>query len=249
MVISFMSEYLEEEGQRLLEEDQRLKEDPEFKVPDSFVQAGKKAIKRTHRAGKPLHHWTRRLAIIAAVLVIVLSATLVVGAIGFTAEPKWNDEHFTFEGLQYPATGEKTPPNYDNWYEGKEFDSLQEMLDDFGITEISEPKLPKGYGISDVYVYVDEESDILYTSVDYKSEESRYFLSVQCDYIPEGVSPKYLYEKESGDPEVFSDGERTYYLFSNIHINDIVWLTDNYICSISGDVSFDELIKMVESIY
>lgn len=191
----------------------------------------------------------RRLAIIAAVLVIVLSATLVVGAIGFTAEPKWNDEHFTFEGLQYPATGEKTPPNYDNWYEGKEFDSLQEMLDDFGITEISEPKLPKGYGISDVYVYVDEESDILHTSVDYKSEESRYFLSVQCDYIPEGVSPKYLYEKESGDPEVFSDGERTYYLFSNIHINDIVWLTDNYICSISGDVSFDELIKMVESIY
>lgn len=249
MVISFMSGHLEEEGQRLLEEDRRLKADPEFKVPDSFVQAGKKAIKRKHRAGKSSHCWTRRLAMIAAVLVSVLSATLVVGAIGFTAEPKWNDEHFTFEGLQYAATGEKTPPNYDNWYEGKEYDSLQEMLDDFGVTEFSEPEIPEEYNLARTYVYVDEDVDQFITTAVYKSDRSKYNLSISCDYIPEGAEPAYLFEKNEGDPELFSDGERTYYLFPNNEKNTVVWLTDNYICKISGELSFNELIKMVKSVY
>lgn len=79
MVISFMSKYMEEEGQRLLEEDQRLRDDPDIEVPDNFIRAGKRAIRRSRWAGKPLCQWTRRLVIIAA---IVMALTVSASALG-----------------------------------------------------------------------------------------------------------------------------------------------------------------------
>lgn len=191
----------------------------------------------------------RRLVIIAAALVMVLSVTLVVGAIGFTAEPQWNDEHFTFGDMVYMSSGERTPPNYDNWYEGKEYGGFQEMLDDFGITELAEPKLPREYSLASTYVHADEECEELIIRVGYKSDARKYNLYIECDYVSEGTEPKYYFEKDPGDPKTFYDGERTYYLFSNIETTGIVWLTDNYVCSISGDASFEELIKIVKSIY
>lgn len=248
MVISFMSEYLEEEGQRLLEEDQRLKEDPEFKVPDSFVQAGKKAIKRTHRAGKPSHRWTRRLAIIAAIVAVL---TVSAGALGlhyFWDRLEWDEEHFSFGYAQYSEEfQEADAPLFENWDEDKVYGSLQEALDDFGITEFTEPTwLPEGYEFDGVDIHCNAKEDFLWVIGWYNDGEKK--LSLTIIYAPPGERHNTIYEI-GGTYEEYNCGEYICLLFNNSNTNTTMWLTPNYECSVDGFITYDELTQIVDSIY
>ena len=47
---------------------------------------------------------------------------------------------------------------------------------------------------------------------------------------------------------VYTVNEIKYYIMTNIKQTKVVWLTDNYECSITGVFSFDEAKIMIDSI-
>ena len=65
------------------------------------------------------------------------------------------------------------------------------------------------------------------------------------DYLDE--IPIYV-EQSDGLVEEYEVAGVTYYLFENYEFSRAVWLYDSYECDISGEVTIDELKKMIDSI-
>lgn len=195
----------------------------------------------------------RWLAIIAATIAIMMTLTVSVGALGlhyFWDKLEWDEEHFSFGDAQYAEEAQEADaPLFENWDEGKVYGSLQEALDDFGITEFAEPTwLPEGYEYyGELYVYCDPEADILLMDARYDNE--KYNVSVSITYSPPGERHNTWYQRSGDTYEEYICGDYTRLLFPNNATNDIVWITENYECCVSGWLTYDELIQIVDSIH
>lgn len=74
-----MEDVVEQEGKRLLEENERLKQDPSAKVPDAFDKRCRQIIKRSlakerrREAGHTLRKVCRKVALVAAVSILLFA--------------------------------------------------------------------------------------------------------------------------------------------------------------------------------
>ena len=181
----------------------------------------------------------RRIATIAASLVLVFSLAVSANAFSFkdiwNAVARWAEETFSF------STGvEVCEPNSTDEIE---YLSLQDLFSQHSINNLAYPTVvPPNYEFIDVFV---SESPIQESYlVIFSNGLSSLKISIRS-YLD--ADPEHI-EKSDGLLEVLSLSGTDYYIFENNDQLQAVWICDIYECYISGDLSIDEIKTMINSI-
>ena len=181
----------------------------------------------------------RRIATVAACLVLAFSLATSAYAFSFRnvwdAVVTWAQETFCFStGVEVSAPAEKS---------SLEFESLQELLDKYGISVNLVPTWkPDGYTLAEILY---DESPIQDTFLAiYSDGERRLKISVQS-YV--SGAPEQI-ERSNDLVDTYVSSGIEYYLFSNYDQVRAVWIIDSYEVYISGKITIDELIMMIDSI-
>ena len=190
-----------------------------------------------NKANRIAFRWVRALVATAAIFVIVIFGSVTARAFGFDiweAIVQWTQETFHFGNWSdSPDEGNKLP-----------YASLQEALEKGDITVPLVPTwVPEDYELTDISVEHNPLKE-KYRAV-YTKEEQVLRITVQ-DYLKE--KPIYV-EQSDGLVEKYTVSGITYYLFSDINnLVKAVWINGSYECNIMGNVTIEELKKMIDSI-
>ena len=180
-------------------------------------------------------NWLRSLTATAAVLAILVAGSVTAQAFGLNiweVVVKWTQETFHF--------GEWGNANENN---DLPYASLREALEKGKITTLLVPNwFPNGYELSEIKV---DNSPVqtIYKAI-YINGKRVLRVTVQ-DYLDN--FPVYV-EQSDGLVEEYEVAGVTYYLFENYEYSRAVWINESYECDISGEVTIDELKKMIDSI-
>ena len=185
--------------------------------------------------------WRRGLIAAAAMLVIVIGSSITANAMGFDlweVIAKWTQETFHFSYVGSMDETANPSPNYDN-----PCASLQDALEKNNITTALVPTwIPDGY--------TEDNVEITQTPK-HRSYKARY----QCgEKIIAIRIAEYLdnfpTQMEQSDSllEVYSVNGIDYYILLNYDLVEVVWITENYECFISGPLSNSEIKEMIASI-
>ena len=191
-------------------------------------------VKRNKPANRT-HRWIRAMAATAAVLVILIAGSVTAKAFGvdvWKVVIQWTQETFHFG-----EWGNSNPSN------NLPYASLQEALEKGNAYGPLAPTwIPDGYKLVRIIV---QRNPVQKTyRAQYASGESELIITVR-EYLD--GKPHYV-EQSAGLVEEYEVAEVTYYLFENYEIVRAVWLYDSYECDISGEVTIDEIKKMIDSI-
>ena len=187
---------------------------------------------KTKRRGS---RWLRSLTATAAVLAILVAGSITAKAFGFNiwkAVVQWTQETFHFGNWGNSDADNSLP-----------YASLQEALEKGNVPAWLAPtSMPEGFNLTEIKV---EQSPLkkVYRAK-YTSGEKILVIAVR-DYLD--GDPVYVEQRE-GLVEEYEALGVTYYLFSNQDQNRAVWLYESYECDISGEVTIEELKKMIDSI-
>lgn len=179
----------------------------------------------------------RRIAAVAASLVLVFSLTTTANAFSFrdvwNAVVVWAQETFSFSmGME---VGEPTPSD------SLMYSSVSDALSELGMN-ISYPSwIPDGYSLSDILVDKNPQQETLI--VVYSNCDTVLKFTVQSFFSerPEQI------EKSDALTEVYQFSGTNYYLFSNQNQNRAAWIYDQYECMISCELDFDTIKTIINS--
>lgn len=88
-------------------------------------------------------------------------------------------------------------------------------------------------------------SDIFYKFL-YESDVSDQFVGISVSYILS--NPTVIYEKDDGEVVIYQKDGIDYYMMSNLNTITAIWKYGSFECQISGDISWEDLKKMIDSI-
>lgn len=203
-----------------------------FESEDAQTQPDK-AIKHLRRPLKLL-----RVVAIAAVMLfaVVISAS----ALGFkpiTKIVEWSKETFV---LRVTSSGELKLPES----ESINYRSLQEAVEKDGYDPSFCPSwIPKDYSASAINRIVSDKS-ILYFA-EYSSERGTLLMTAQ---MLTAVTTDALIEKDDSVVE-YSYKDTMFYIYTNTGVPCAVWQQNDFLCSLDGDVTEEELYKIIHSIF
>ena len=181
----------------------------------------------------------RRIAAVAACLVLVFSLTTTANAFSFRdawdAVVNWAQETFSFSmGVE---VSEPTPNNQEP------YENLKNALREGKIDSNIIPSfLPSEYTFVDVTI---DETPYQKTYIAlYLSGEKTLKISIRS-YMqsrPEQI------EMSDDFQEIYNSDGTDYYIFTNYDVIRAAWIIDSYECVISGELSVDEVKMMIDSI-
>jgi hypothetical protein len=177
-----------------------------------------------------------RIACITIFVVVSLfTGTVTAKAFGFnlwSAVAEWTMDIFGFSQTDIQDTNNIS-----------EYDSMNEALNHYGIEkELAPTWFPKGYLFKSVIITETPKRTTF--DATYKNQDAEILVTIISSIEPATS----IYEKDDSDVVVYTVNEIKYYIMTNIKQTKVVWLTDNYECSITGVFSFDEAKIMIDSI-
>ena len=191
----------------------------------------------------------RGAGLIADVLVCVFSlAACSVGGVGrfFQMVGKWTSEVFAFENTYDGDIPKVDGAELAAPLENAQYASMEEALAAYGITEKVVPtRFPEGFEVVTIDVSESEQGDFVKFCAVYQGGDHYLILQVRqiLDLNMES------FEKDSDAvTEYVKDGLR-HYFYTNMDSNCVTWFNGNLECSIGTDISKDDLIAVVDSIY
>lgn len=185
----------------------------------------------------PSMRWLRRLAAVAAVLAVILLGSVTIKASGITlweAVVTWAQETFHF------GSGEQGEPNENNIREyGSLAEALEIMEEDANIVPTW---IPDGYELTEIKV-IDNPMRRKYFAV-YQCEDNYLKITVQVylSSYPEQI------EQSDGYISTIEQKGISYYFFQNNDMLRVAWINGTYECYISGELTVEQLIQMINSI-
>lgn len=192
-----------------------------------------KAIKHFRRPLKLL----RVVAIAAAMLFVFVISASALGFKPITKIVEWSKETFV---LRVTSSGEMKLPES----EDSEHRSLQEAVESDGYDASFCPTwIPKDYSASAINRIVSDKS-ILYFA-EYSSERGNLLMTVK---MLTALSQDIPFEKDDAVKEYIYEGT-TFYIYTNTDAPCAVWQFDDFLCSLDGDVTEEELYKIIHSIF
>lgn len=199
---------------------------------DPVVQpepAKKPRLRRSH-----MSYW--RIALKAALVLTICGVVAQATVPGvFDGIIEWGTEAFSIK----KAGGQLELPEA---VEG-EFVSLQAALDEHEVAEKLAPTwIPSGFSLESVDVV--SFSDYLLFNARYTSEEKSIFIR-----ISDAASDRYgiEYSFEDGGSEYSTNGV-SYFISENVEQARATWIVGHYLCTLSGDLSLQELQEVLDSI-
>lgn len=188
------------------------------------------------RKRRPLRRLPRRVAVVAAVLCALFATMIVAQAAGadlWGVIIQWTKENFRF-------TYQGDSPS-SSWMEGRE--ELEGMeLNDYLPTWI-----PEGYIVEEIETHEMQERD---TAIITFSGENLPVFCMFVDVYEDLEQMQYMtYEKDNASvqEQKLSNGGIVY-LYTNGGDENSIYHNQNVICSISGDIPEESVIKIYESI-
>lgn len=187
--------------------------------------------------------FARALPFVAAL--ILLFGTVTAQAFGvdvFSAIARWTSEIFRLDGGSTPyATVTVRPLEV-----GEEavYESLEEAVEAFGIEAPIVPKeIPERFELVEVRAVQRELGVLIYA--EYKSTDGVF----QVRYNEAAAQEFNTLEKESSAVDSYFNGGIEHRLTSDLGRQKVVWQSGDFECKISGDISKQEILGMVDSIY
>lgn len=194
------------------------------------------------------HHRLFYRAITVAATVAIMVATMMtaqalgVDVFGFLA--KWTNDIFFFENGQTESQEPRTYPLAEG--ERAEYKSIDDALMAFdidlplspswvpeyvGAWKVSGTVMPSGMQI---FAFTEDESGILTWEV--------------SEFTPKD-GPSIAIEKDAKGARQYESHGQTHYIIEDNGCNTATWIIDNIQCIISGFITEEELLKVIDSIY
>ncbi len=226
---SFQEDFHTEEGEGL----SLYPDEAEEERPVSLAEAA--PARKAHKS------WWKFLTA-AAVIFLVLAVTVAPPALGyrdfFEMIGHWNPSIFSFFGVgREPETTEGPGEVI--------YDSLEEALEDNGVTTPVVPKMldEKELAMLDVRKY----SDVGRTDYNaiYQSEE----MVISLYIVQRNDTATRLFERDDTLKEKYEVNNIVHYITFNNNRLLVSWYVDDLECSLQAELSVEELKAMIDSIY
>ncbi|MDE6921949.1 MAG: DUF4367 domain-containing protein [Oscillospiraceae bacterium] len=193
-----------------------------------------------------------RTAIAAAALALTLfSLCVAAAASGFNLWrhlARWTDEIMELTPPQAVTAVEdhiRIPED------SKEYGTIQEAVTDFGLARPVVPQwLPDGFQQVELVVDTGFPSLIIFQAA-YQMDEDVIIVFVSI-HLPkeDGSFGNYgHFQKDAGDPIPYESGGITHLLSTNAGRSVALWANGPAECAVSGDITMEELQKIIDSIY
>ena len=186
-------------------------------------------------------HWLRRLT--AAAAVIALLIVIPISTKALTLEEVWNifarwaKETFSF------VSGDNAEVSEPVLDDGLEYSSMQDMLKKYDRDYSLVPTwIPDGFTPESIQRVITPAQEIYLAR--YISGNKKFSIRVQ-NYLTEDFIKL---ETNQDYSEIYSVGEQDYYILNNNKQNQAVWIVGSYECTISGNLSIEEIKLMIDSI-
>lgn len=185
--------------------------------------------------------WRRGFAVAAAALVLVVGLSVTVGAIGgrnlWKAVVSWTEDRFTMSGSQLPQEQQK-PIN-----ESEVPETFYEWIEEAtGMTGLTPAVIPEGFELLEMERT--EEPGRIIHHASYLRGEQYVRLDVRTQ-LPDNAT---YFEKDDTPVELYTGMGVDCYIMQNIDRLTAVWVKDGYQCVISGDLTREELMMMLDSV-
>lgn len=212
-------------------------------TPDMPSPSGKKRISARGR---------RRLgqlaSIAAAIALLIGIMTVTAYAMGYdlwAVVAQWTKETFTFVSTSKVSPIENGASDSSN--DNKQYDNLQLALDAYEITTPLAPKwFPNNFSFEPVAIRQVSNKTVFYTC----GKRDDQVIAIQVNQYSDPIDINYTnWQKDDVDITTLEVEDCIFYIMSNAERSSAVWTNGPFECSISGDVSSDELIHMIESIF
>ena len=187
--------------------------------------------KKGSRVRRPL----ARIAIIAASICAFMITAQASGYDIFGAIARWTSEQFAFVKIDE----DEKEPNRKLPYA-----TLRDALRDRKVEESLAPsQFPKGTVLSDIMVR--QEKEHVAFSAEYTLGERKFHIFI-CKV---SEAPYVEVELNTPDVEVYIAGQIEHYLMADVRQRKADWHNGPWECYIAGDLSREELLLMIDSIY
>lgn len=207
---------------------------------DDAAQVSSKAQVINVKPTKRLCPWLCRLVATAAILALILVSSVTVHAMGidiWDIVVKWTQETFHFGSTTQDTIVE--PAKVDT----RDYMSLQEALDHKSITAPLVPAwMPDGYELT--AVKIDESPMQLSIIAFYQCGDKNIKIQIKRYFDDD---PEQIEQSDSLIEECESNGI-TYYIFADYNQLRAVWITEEYECYLSGEITIEEIKLMIDSI-
>ena len=189
----------------------------------------------------------RRVVPVAVAAALMLGTMISAQAMGFDVFGKiarWTEETFHFSSVrQTPAVVTKYP-----LAEGEQmtFETLEDAIDAFGITEPVVPKwIPERFSLAEVAaLYNANGIEILATYVENGKSAKPFTVSYRA--LTQNMS---IVEKDGTAVELYTQSGFAHYLITDVSYEQAIWQNGELECFISGVVSRQEMREIIDSIY
>ena len=191
----------------------------------------------THKATPWLRRLTAAAAVVALLIVIPISTKALTLEEVWNIFARWAKETFSFVSGD---NAEVSEPVVDD---GLEYNSIQDLLKKSNRAYNIVPTwIPDEFVLESIKKEITPAQEIFLTR--YISGEKKLSIRVQ-NYLTEDFIKL---ETNQDYSEIYSVGEQEYYILINYDQAQAVWIVGSYECTISGDLSVDEIKLMIDSI-
>lgn len=202
------------------------------------------APSRSQQTDKPKRHkFTRHLARAAIIAAVLCAFVAVAQAKGFDilgAIARWTDAQFHLEWIN----GSSSDGADVSLSDAIEYPSLQDALDKYDVEyRIAPSELPADASLDRLFVKEENHKLMFYAS--YKILSG----SLSITFRQKDVLPFSEVEKDIDEIEVYTTAEIEHHIIQDIDQMKAIWHNGPWECHINGDISRDEMIAMIDSIY
>lgn len=193
------------------------------------------------KAGWHFAPWLRRSVAAVAIIVLLVCIPITAEAFGlgdlWDVFARWAKETFSFVSGEDTQMTEPVPVNQE------EYTSLQDALEKSNRDPSIVPTwVPEGYLLDQI---IKDVSPIRESYIAYYCRESNVLQVFVQSFLTTDVKNN---EISSGLHEKYTHDGIDYFIISNNEQNKAVWITDSFECSITGNVTVEEIKMMIDSI-
>lgn len=226
---NFQSKLNEHENETSSEKNEQNEE------PVPYVVKPPRSKKNGHRLGRIV-----LLSAIVTCMCVMAASAFDINVFKMIAG--WSQNIFQFQSVESSQYGIDAIPET----QLKDDQTLNDVLAERGYSaEVTPNWFPEGFSFSGLKVYDDLAEPMLTELYENQSNDHVIIISVNIHQEPKAS----IYEKDTNNVEVFQVNGIDHYIMNNNDQITAVWFVDELECSITGDVSQDDLKTMIKSIY